>query len=177
MKNTKFLFLIFLIFTMHVWSQEKKTSTPKRILGPSHLMVGPGVFDIEKNHPAAFGQVEWRWEVNCYHIRPLAAFFMTTDTNFFVCGGVGYDIFLGKKFVITPTFAPGVYYQGHGKNLGFPINFRSGIETAMVFPNGGRFGAQFNHISNAHMFYKNPGANSLFIFYAIPFPQKKARAS
>ena len=41
---------------------------------------------------------------------------------------------------------------------------------AFDFKEKGRFGAQFNHISNAHMLYRNPGANSLFIFYAIPFP-------
>ncbi len=59
--------------------------------------------------------------------------------------------------------------------MGFPINFRSALELSYIFHNKGRFGAQFNHISNAHMFHKNPGANSLFIFYAIPFPPKEKR--
>ena len=137
-------------------------------------MVGPGLFDVDRDHPKAMTQVEYRWEVNCHHLRPLASFTISTDQNFFVCGGLGYDIFLGRKFVITPSFAPGIYYRGYGKNLGFPLNFRSGIEVAVILGNQGRLGAQFNHISNAHMFYRNPGANSLFIFYAIPFPQKKA---
>lgn len=141
---------------------------------PSHLMVGPGLFDVDRTHPKAMTQVEYRWEVNCHHLRPLASFSISTDQNFFVCGGLGYDIFLGKHLVITPSFAPGLYCRGHGKNLGFPLNFRSGIEVAAIFGNQGRLGAQFNHISNAHMLYRNPGANSLFIFYAIPFPQKKA---
>jgi lipid A 3-O-deacylase len=153
----------------------------KESYGPSHLMLGPGLFDFDRNHthPRVFGQIEYRWEVNCHHIRPLAAFFITTDTNFFACGGIAYDIFLfGKRMVITPSFAPGVYYKGHGKQLGFPLNFRSGIEVSFVLgPSGGRVGAQFNHISNAHMFYRNPGANSLFMFYAIPFPQKKKGGS
>ncbi|MBS0604900.1 MAG: acyloxyacyl hydrolase [Verrucomicrobia bacterium] len=156
------------------WGEEGVATPPKKkILGPSHLMVGPGLFDVDRTHPVFMGQIEYRWEVNCHHVRPLAAFFMTTDKNFFVCGGVGYDIFLGKRFVFTPSFAPGLYYHGNGKRLGFPLNFRSALEAAFVFGNGGRFGAQFNHISNAHILYKNPGANSLFIFYAIPFPQKK----
>jgi len=142
--------------------------------GPDHLMVGPGLFDVDRNHPKAMVQVEYRWDVNYHRLRPLASFTISTDRNFFICGGLGYDIFLGKKFVVTPSFAPGLYYHGHGKNLGFPLNFRSGIEVAIVFGNKGRFGAQFNHISNAHMLYRNPGANSLFIFYAIPFPKKKA---
>lgn len=145
-----------------------------KTLDPSHLMVGPGLFDVDRTRPRWMGQIEYRWDVHCHHLRPLAAFFITTDTNFFVCGGLGYDIFFGKKVVLTPTFAPGLYYHGHGKKLGFPINFRSGIELAFVLGNKGRIGAQFNHISNAHMFYKNPGANSLFIFYAIPMSKAKA---
>ena len=141
---------------------------------PSHLMVGPGLFDVDRRHPRALIQVEYRWEVNCYHLRPLAAFSIATDQNFFVCGGLAYDIFFKKKIVITPSFAPGIYYQGYGKNLGFPINFRSGLEVSFVLGNQGRLGVQFNHISNAHMLYRNPGANTLFLFYAIPFPNKKA---
>ena len=145
--------------------------------GPSHLMIGTGLFDVDRTRPVVMGQIEYRWEVNCHHIRPLAAFFMTTDTNFFVCGGLGYDIFIGRHFVITPSFAPGLYYHGHGKKLGFPLNFRSAIEVAFVLKDKARIGAQFNHISNAHMLYKNPGANTLYIFYAIPIPQKKKASS
>ena len=135
---------------------------------PSHLMVGPGLFDVDRKHQRAMAQVEYRWEVHCHHLRPLVALIVSTDQSFFACGGLAYDISLGKKLVFTPSFAPGVYYQGYGKNLGFPINFRSALELSIVFGNQSRLGAQFNHISNAHMFYRNPGANSLFIFYAIP---------
>jgi lipid A 3-O-deacylase len=166
--HMRYLFIITCIIGLAKgWSGEDKP------LAPSHLMVGPGLFDVDRNHPRALIQTEYRWEVNCHHIRPLVAFFITTDQNFFICGGVGYDIFIGKKIVFTPSFAPGLYYSGYGKHLGFPLNFRSAAELAYVFHNQGRFGAQFNHISNAHILWKNPGANSLIVFYAIPFPQKK----
>jgi hypothetical protein len=138
-------------------------------------MVGPGLFDVDRTRPVPLAQIEYRWEVHCHHIRPLAAFFAATDGNLFFCGGVGYDWFLGKKFVVTPSFAPGFYYHGHGKNLGFPVNFRSAIELSAVFGNQGRLGVQFNHISNAHMFYRNPGANSLYVFYAIPLGNRHDR--
>jgi hypothetical protein len=145
----------------------------KKAPPPSHLMVGPGIFDVDQDHPRALIQVEYRWEINCHHWRPLAAFFITTDRSFFVCGGMSYDIFMGKKLVLTPSFSPGVYYHGDGKHLGFPINFRSAMELSYVFKNQGRLSAQFNHISNARMLWKNPGADSLIIFYAIPIAQKK----
>lgn len=143
-----------------------------RPMRPSHLMVGPGIFDVDQHHPRGLVQVEYRWQIRNGNWRPLAAFFIATDRNFFLCGGVGYDIFLGKKVVLTPSFAPGFYWHSQGKNLGFPINFRSALEIAFVLGNKGRIGAQFNHISNARMLCKNPGADSLFIYYAIPFPKK-----
>jgi hypothetical protein len=142
---------------------------------PSHLMVGAGIFDFLQQQSCPSFQMEYRWEVHCHHIRPLVALFVTTKSSAFLCGGVGYDIFFGhrKQFVFTPSFAPGVYYHGNGKHLGFPINFRSAIELSCVMKNQGRFTIQFNHISNAHMLWKNPGANSLMFLYAIPFPTKK----
>lgn len=148
-------------------------SAAEKVLPPSHLMVGPGIFDVDQDHPRALIQTEYRWEINCHHWRPLAAFFITTDRNFFFCGGMSYDIFMGKRVVLTPSFAPGLYYHGSGKRLGFPLNFRSAIELSYVFKNQARIAAQFNHISNARILWKNPGADSLIFFYAIPFFQKK----
>jgi lipid A 3-O-deacylase len=161
------LILLGLMGMANSWCAEKKN------FGPSHLMIGPGLFDVDRTQPKFMGQIEYRWEVNCHHLRPLAAFFITTDTNFFFCVGLGYDIFIGRRIVLTPSFAPGYYGHSSGKKLGYPLNFRSAIELAYIFDNKGRLGAQFYHISNAHMLHKNPGANELFIFYAIPFPQKK----
>lgn len=156
--------LLLFLSTLPLFCESKKPPLP------SHLMVGAGIFDVDQDHPRATIQLEYRWEFNRSHWRPLAAFFIATDQNFFLCGGIGYDIFLGKKVVLTPSFAPGIYCHSFGKNLGFPINFRSALELSYVFKNQGRFGAQFNHISNAHMLRKNPGADTLYIFYAIPIP-------
>lgn len=162
--------LAFASLLMHTTGScdETPAAPAKKARPPSHLMVGPGIFDVDQDHPRALVQVEYRWEINCHHWRPLAAFFLATDRNFFVCGGMSYDIFMGKKVVLTPSFAPGVYCHSDGKRLGFPINFRSAMELSYVFHNKGRFSVQFNHISNARMLWKNPGADSLIFFYAIP---------
>ena len=143
---------------------------------PSHLMIGPGLFNVDKHHIRYMYQLEYRWEPHCHHVRPLVSYFANTDSSFYICGGVGYDIFIGKRFVVTPSFAPGWYHQGDGRRLGFPLNFRSAIEAAVVLGNKGRIGAQFFHISNARMLLRNPGADSLVFFYAIPvFKAKKEK--
>ncbi len=83
-------------------------------------MMGMGAFDVDKSHPQLLFQMEYRWDVHFRHIRPLAGFFVATEGNCYVFAGVGIDAFLGKKVVLTPSFAPGLYYHGKGKHLGFP---------------------------------------------------------
>jgi lipid A 3-O-deacylase len=166
-----------IIFTVLLFSLAEGYSGEK-VPAPSHLMVGVGIFDVDKTHLRPLIQLEYRWDVwssKYFHVRPLLAYFITTDKNMFLCGGIAFDLFFGRKIVFTPSFAPGLYYHGNGKNLGFPINFRSAGELSYVFHNQGRLGAQFNHISNARMFWRNPGADSLVIFYAIPFPRKERK--
>jgi hypothetical protein len=138
------------------------------LFSASHLMIGAGAFDVDKPHPQAMLQLEYRWDVHYRRIRPLAGLFVAAQGNSYVFGGVGIDIFFLKKVVLTPSFAPGVYYHAGGKHLGFPINFRSAVDLSYVCHNQGRIGAQFSHISNAGMLWKNPGADSLVFFYAIP---------
>lgn len=163
MQKTIFLLFLSLLFPLAA-----------REIPPSLLMVGPGIFDVDQSHPRALAQVEYRWAISVRNLRPLASFFATTEGSCFVCGGVGYDIFLGRRVALTPSFSPGLYYHAKGKHLGFPLNFRSALELAFVFKNGARLGAQFNHISNARILFKNPGADSLYLFYAIPFASRKA---
>lgn len=135
-------------------------------------MTGLGIFDVDKNHPYPLGHIEYRW--TALHFRPLMALSAATKGNSFICAGVAYDLHLGSHSVLTPSFAPGLYYHGKGKQLGFPLNFRSALELAFVCKNKARWGAQLNHLSNAHILFKNPGANSLCLFYAFPLTSKKA---
>jgi hypothetical protein len=92
----------------------------------------------------------------------------TEKGTLYVCGGLGWDIFLGKHFVLTPSFAPGLYSKGGGKSLHYPLEFRSSIELAYIFKDKARAGAQFYHISNASLGHKNPGTECLIFFYSFP---------
>ena len=96
----------------------------------------------------------------------------TVKESLYAYGGLGYDIFIGKNFALTPSFAPGLYYRGNGKKLWFPLEFRSSIEAAAVFGGQHRIGAQFYHISNASLGRKNPGAEALVFFLAIPLSSR-----
>jgi lipid A 3-O-deacylase len=141
---------------------------PEERQKPSLLHIGAGVFNINKVHRHFQYLVEYRKNVNFHNIRPLIGLSGTTKGSTYLCGGAGLDLFLGKYFVVTPSFAPGLYFKGDGKDLGCVLEFRSSIEISFIFKNKGRLGAQYYHLSNASIGYKNPGEESLIVFYAFP---------
>lgn len=135
---------------------------------PPLLSFAAGKFDITRKHPKWLGQLEWKPNYLVYGLRPFVSFFFTEKNSTYFAAGLGYDFFLSKRFVITPSFGPGIYFKGQGKDLHYPLEFRSSIEAALRFPNYSRFGVQFYHISNASLGKKNPGSEILTIFYSFP---------
>lgn len=93
---------------------------------------------------------------------------VTTDAGAYVFAGGLVNFFIGEHFVITPSFAPGLYHKGNGKELYYLLEFRSQIEIAYRFTNGGRIGASFGHISNASLGPPNPGVEYLAGTIAFP---------
>lgn len=136
---------------------------------PSLFSLGVGIYNVVKEKRAFQVQMEYKWGYAFYHIQPFTALFTTNQGATYFCAGLCGDIFLGDKVVVTPSFAPGIYFQGHGKNLGYPLEFRSSLALSYVLKNKDRIGAQFYHISNASLGHRNPGVESLIFFYAISF--------
>ena len=135
---------------------------------PSYFSVGAGTFDTlrPKERMLQF-QAEYKWGA-CWHgIQPFASLMMTEKTSVYFCFGGCFDIHLGPYLIFTPSFAPGVYFKNGGKELGFPLEFRSSVALAAEFRNYHRLGIQFYHISNASLGFKNPGEESLILFYSI----------
>jgi len=84
----------------------------------------------------------------------------------YVCAGVGYDLGLGHKLVLTPTFAPGLYARGKGLDLGYPVEFRSQIQIDYRLPGRARAGVAFSHMSNVHLGQRNSGVETLMLSYS-----------
>lgn len=156
---------IFFFLFPSLYSEEK---TPSKKI-PNLLNIGMGVYDIIHNPHNFLAQIEYRSFIKCFHYaRPLGGLMATDKGTVYVYGGMALDAFLGKYFVLTPSFAPGLYFKGKGKDLGFLLEFRSSMELAYILPNQGRIGGQFYHLSNASLGHKNPGSESLVFFYSIP---------
>ena len=101
-------------------------------------------------------------------LSPITGGFLTENNAFYFYTGAQAEYELGF-FTITPSFAPGYYSSGDGKDLGHSLEFKSEIQMSLDLSNSTQFGMSYNHISNASLGDKNPGANSYMINFLKQF--------
>jgi len=101
-------------------------------------------------------------------LSPITGGFLTENNAFYLYTGAQAEYDLGL-FTITPSFAPGYYSSGDGKDLGSALEFKSEIQMSLNLSNSTEFGMSYNHISNASLGDKNPGANSYMINFLKQF--------
>ena len=101
-------------------------------------------------------------------LSPITGGFITEKNAFYLYSGVQAEYELGP-LVITPSFAPGYYNSGDGKDLGSALEFKSEIQMSLNLSDTTEFGMSYNHISNASLGDKNPGANSYMINFLKQF--------
>ncbi|MBS0629611.1 MAG: acyloxyacyl hydrolase [Verrucomicrobia bacterium] len=137
-------------------------------LYPGLLSLGVGSFDtLRPNERMIQFQAEYKWDACWRGVQPFAGAMLTKKGSLYICFGAAYDIYLGRHLVLTPSFAPGVYFKNGGKELGLPLEFRSSLALAVEFGQCHRLGVQFYHISNGSLGFKNPGEESLVVFYSM----------
>ena len=101
-------------------------------------------------------------------LSPITGAFLTKKNAFYLYTGVQAEYELGF-LTITPSFAPGYYNEGGGKDLGFPLEFKSEVQMSFDLGDSSQMGMSYNHISNASFGTKNPGANSYMFNFLKQF--------
>ena len=92
-------------------------------------------------------------------LSPITGGFLTENSASYVYTGVEWNFNLGP-INFTPSFAPGLYGEGSGKDLGHILEFKTEVQASYNLSENSSFGMSYNHISNASLGDKNPGANS-----------------
>ena len=101
-------------------------------------------------------------------LSPITGGFLTEKSAFYLYTGAQAEYDLGL-FTITPSFAPGYYNSGNGKDLGSALEFKSEVQVSFNLSDSTELGMSYNHISNASLGDKNPGANSYMINFLKQF--------
>ena len=157
-------FVLSLLVTNISLSEEKK----------SGMNFYTGMFDFsdDKKRSALFG-IEHQDE-NLYRdtifgrVSPVTGMMVTADNAAYFYTGIEANLDLGP-LKLTPSFTPGLYSQGGGKDLGHPVEFKSEVQVSMDLVENTIFGMSYNHVSNASLGEKNPGANSYMFNFLKKF--------
>tara|TARA_Y100001970_G_scaffold31517_1_gene39210 strand:+ start:12571 stop:13071 length:501 start_codon:yes stop_codon:yes gene_type:complete len=101
-------------------------------------------------------------------ISPVTGFMITGDNAMYMYSGFEANYSIGI-INITPSFAPGYYNEGDGKDLGHALEFKSEVQLSLDLGEKTNFGMSYNHVSNASLGDKNPGANSYMFNFLKKF--------
>ena len=102
------------------------------------------------------------------NISPITGALITADNAGYVYTGVQAQYKIGN-LNITPSFTPGLYHEGDGKDLGHLVEFKSEVQISLDIFKDSELGFSYNHISNASLGDKNPGANSYMFNFLKSF--------
>ena len=94
------------------------------------------------------------------NVSPITGGFITENSAAYIYSGIEWNVDMGGGLMFTPSFAPGLYHEGDGKDLGHILEFKSEVQLSYATSNKTNFGISYNHVSNASLGDKNPGANS-----------------
>ena len=99
---------------------------------------------------------------------PLTGAFITKKDSVYLYTGVEADYNIGK-LKINPSFAPGYYEKGSGKDLGDVLEFKSELKVGIDLFGDASLGYSYSHISNNDWGKTNPGTDNQTISFSKKF--------
>ena len=95
---------------------------------------------------------------------PITGGFITDKSSIYLYTGVQAEYELGPLNIV-PSFTPGYYEQGDGKDLGMALEFKSELKFSFDIFKDSKIGYSYSHISNNDWGDKNPGADNQTISF------------
>ena len=172
MKIKKFnIFLLSLLFATAVQSEESKDIGSK-----NKYNFYTGTFDVidkEGDDKTSLFGIQHKNE-DLYRntllgkFSPLTGAFMTANNSLYLYTGVQAEYNVGFLNII-PSFAPGYYEAGNGKDLGSALEFKSEVKLGFDIFENTKLGYSYSHISNNDWGNTNPGVDNQQITFSKNF--------
>jgi len=161
------------IFVLLIFSFQSRAEESQKLPEEHEINFYSGMFDFsdggKKSAIIGFQHQNENLTRNSFLgiISPVTGLMFTADSAAYLYTGIQAQYQLGL-IDITPSFTPGLYSEGSGKDLGHIVEFKSEVQVSLNLSKDSQLGMSYNHISNASLGSKNPGANS----YMFNFLQK-----
>tara|TARA_B100000214_G_scaffold336522_1_gene280516 strand:+ start:754 stop:1266 length:513 start_codon:yes stop_codon:yes gene_type:complete len=166
----KFCLTLFFIFFSFLLNAEEIIDTEKN----TQFNVYTGMFDFSDDGKRStligfeHQNINLNRDTFLGNLSPITGALFTADNAGYFYTGVQAQYKIGN-LNITPSFTPGLYHEGDGKDLGHLIEFKSEVQLSLDLSKNTELGFSYNHISNASLGDKNPGANSYMFNFLTNF--------
>ena len=120
------------------------------------------LYGFEHNNPLLFR------DTFIGRFSPITGGFVTDKSSIYLYTGVQAQYKIGSLNII-PSFAPGYYEEGDGKDLGMALEFKSEIKVSFEIFKDSKIGYSYSHISNNDWGDKNPGVDNQTISFSKIF--------
>ena len=164
MKKFIFIFSLLFLSSFYLKAEEKK----------QEFNFFTGVFDFSDNNKKSTIVGIQHQNEDLFRksfigtISPVTGLLITADSATYLYTGIQAEYNVGKLNLI-PSFTPGLYHEGDGKDLGHMLEFKSELQLSYDLVPNSQMGFSYNHISNASLGDKNPGANSYMFNFLKQF--------
>ena len=156
----------FCLFLIIMLTAAKLIAAEKTSVNENQLNFFVGNFDFSDDKQKAILIGFQHQNENLYrdtflgNVSPITGGFITENSAAYIYTGIEWNVEMNEKILFTPSFAPGLYHEGDGKDLGHILEFKSELQISYAPSDSTSFGVSYNHVSNASLGDKNPGANS-----------------
>jgi lipid A 3-O-deacylase len=99
---------------------------------------------------------------------PVTGAFMTGNSSVYLYTGIEGQYGIGP-LKILPSFTPGFYEKGGGKDLGSALEFKSEIKIGLDIFENSKIGYSYSHISNNDWGERNPGTDNQQVTFSKNF--------
>ena len=120
------------------------------------------LYGFEHNNPVLFR------DTFIGRFSPITGGFVTDKSYIYLYTGVQAEYELGPLNIV-PSFAPGYYETGDGKDLGMALEFKSELKFSFDIFQDSKIGYSYSHISNNDWGTINPGVDNQTISFSKTF--------
>ena len=101
-------------------------------------------------------------------LAPVSGAFVTGKNSLYFYSGIEGQYSLGPMN-ISPSFTPGYYDKGNGKDLGSALEFKSEVKFGLDIFKNSNLGYSYSHISNNDWGSTNPGTDNQQLTFSTRF--------
>ena len=120
------------------------------------------LFGVEHKNPELFR------DTILGKFQPISGAFITGNSSVYLYTGIEGQYGIGP-LKISPSFSPGYYEKGDGKDLGSVLEFKSEIKLGIDIFENSKLSYSYSHISNNDWGDTNPGTDNQQVTFSKNF--------